>query len=78
MGSELKLAVLCDFRVFRDSQTVPLPPSKKTRVLFAYLAVIQRPQRREPLIAVGTLITECPPHRSERAPFRHSAPTSGD
>jgi hypothetical protein len=49
MGSELKLAVLGDFRVFRDSQTVPLPPSKKTRVLFAYLAVIQRPQRREPL-----------------------------
>ena len=29
-------------------------------------------------IAVGTLIAECPPHRSERAPFRHSAPTSGD
>ena len=29
-------------------------------------------------IAVGTLIAECPPHRSERAPFRHSAPTSGE
>jgi hypothetical protein len=28
-------------------------------------------------IAVGTLITERPPHRSERAPFGHSAPTLG-
>jgi len=28
-------------------------------------------------IAVGTLITERPPHRSEQAQFGHSAPTSG-
>jgi len=28
-------------------------------------------------IAVGTLITERPPHRSERAQFGHSAPTLG-
>jgi hypothetical protein len=28
-------------------------------------------------IAVGTPITERPPHRSERAQFGHSAPTSG-
>ena len=28
-------------------------------------------------IAVGTLITERPPHRTERAPFGHSAPTLG-
>src|SRR6266481_5451037 len=28
-------------------------------------------------IAVGTLITERPPHRTERARFGHSAPTSG-
>jgi hypothetical protein len=28
-------------------------------------------------IAVGTLITERPPHRTEWAPFGHSAPTSG-
>ena len=28
-------------------------------------------------IAVGTLITERPPHRSERAQLRHSAPTLG-
>jgi hypothetical protein len=30
-----------------------------------------------PKIAVGTLIAERPPHRTERAQFRHSAPTSG-
>jgi hypothetical protein len=29
------------------------------------------------VIAVGTLITERPPHRSERARFGHSAPTAG-
>ena len=29
------------------------------------------------LIAVGTPITERPPHRSERAQFGHSAPTLG-
>ena len=29
------------------------------------------------LIAVGILIAEHPPHRSERAQFRHSAPTLG-
>ena len=28
--------------------------------------------------AVGTLIAERPPHRTERAPFGHSAPTSGN
>jgi hypothetical protein len=30
-----------------------------------------------PKIAVGTPITERSPHRSERARFGHSAPTSG-
>src|SRR6516225_7160863 len=49
MPSGLKLAVLGDFKVFRDRQPVPLPPSKKTRALLAYLAVVQRPQRRERL-----------------------------
>jgi hypothetical protein len=32
---------------------------------------------RIPEIAVETLITKRPPHRTERAPFGHSAPTSG-
>jgi galactonate dehydratase len=30
------------------------------------------------LIAVGMLVTEHPPHRTERARFRHSAPTLGE
>src|SRR6266581_3250604 len=30
------------------------------------------------LIAVGTLISERPPHRSVRAAFPHTAPTSGE
>src|SRR5215470_5615258 len=49
MGSRLKLAVLGEFRVIRDGQVVALPPSKKTRALLAYLAVVPRPQRRERL-----------------------------
>src|SRR5262245_53705054 len=47
----------------------------------AYYAFPEEHWRRAPLsqnrkIAVGTLITERPPHRSERAQLRHSAPTS--
>ena len=33
--------------------------------------------RRPRLIAVGTRIATCPPHKTERAPFGHSASTSG-
>ena len=40
-------------------------------------AVLQSYQDTCATIAVGTLITERPPHRSERAQFGHSAPTSG-
>jgi len=36
-----------------------------------------RTQRAVQEIAVGTLIAERPPHRTERAQFGHSAPTSG-
>src|SRR5215475_4629327 len=49
MRSGLELAVLGEFRVFRDGEMVSLPPSRKTRALLAYLAVVQRPQRRERL-----------------------------
>jgi hypothetical protein len=34
-------------------------------------------RHRAKAIAVGTLVTERPPHRSERARFGHSAPTLG-
>ena len=49
MESRLKLAVLGDFKVFRDGEVISLPPSRKTRALLAYLAVVPRPQRRERL-----------------------------
>ena len=34
-------------------------------------------EARHPLIAVGTPVTERPPHRSVRAELPHTAPTSG-
>lgn len=60
MESRLKLAVLGEFRVFRDGQLVVLPPSKKTRALLAYLAVVQRPQRRERLCEMFWQIPDDP------------------
>jgi len=41
--------VMGELAVYRDGQPLPLPQSKKTRCLLAYLAVVQRPQRRERL-----------------------------
>ena len=41
-------------------------------------AISHRKRRRKrKTIAVGTLIIERPPHRSVRAEFPHTAPTSG-
>lgn len=45
----LDMRVIGDFAVLRDGVPVALPQSKKTRCLLAYLAVVQRPQRRERL-----------------------------
>lgn len=45
----LELGFLGDFEVRRDGQPQPLPPSKKTRALLAYLALQPRPFRREQL-----------------------------
>ncbi len=49
MSQRLELGVLGPLRVVRDGDSVPLPPSRKTRALLAYLAVQGRPQRRERL-----------------------------
>ncbi|HUG62223.1 MAG TPA: alpha/beta fold hydrolase, partial [Methylomirabilota bacterium] len=49
MGSNLEIRVLGDLQVLRDGETIELPPSKKARALLAYLAVVERPQRRERL-----------------------------
>ncbi len=48
-GVSLEIRVLGDFTVVRGGEIVTLPPSKKTRALLAYLACVDRPQRRERL-----------------------------
>src|SRR5262245_48585801 len=45
----LEVRVLGEFAVRRNGEDVALPPSRKTRALLAYLAVVGRPQRRERL-----------------------------
>jgi pimeloyl-ACP methyl ester carboxylesterase/DNA-binding SARP family transcriptional activator/class 3 adenylate cyclase len=45
----LEVHVLGEFAVLRAGKDVGLPPSRKTRALLAYLAVVGRPQRREHL-----------------------------
>ena len=45
----VEVCVLGEFAVRRDGKDVGLPPSRKTRALLAYLAVVGRPQRRERL-----------------------------
>src|SRR4051812_3023967 len=49
MNGQLKIGVLGELCVVRDGKPVPLPRSKKTRALLAYLVVSGRPQRRERL-----------------------------
>jgi DNA-binding SARP family transcriptional activator len=47
--SGLELRFLGDFAVIRDGQALPLPPSRKTRALLAYLAMSPKRFRREHL-----------------------------
>src|SRR5262245_11404734 len=47
MMAPLQIKVLGELAVLRDGQEIVLPPSKKTRALLAYLAVINRRQRRD-------------------------------
>src|SRR5262245_21428127 len=48
-GGLLDIRVLGEFAVLRDGEPVALPPSRKTRALIAFLAVVGRPQPRERL-----------------------------
>ena len=45
----LEFRFLGDFEVRKDGRALPLPPSKKTRALLAYLSLQARPFRREQL-----------------------------
>jgi pimeloyl-ACP methyl ester carboxylesterase len=49
MRSRLQIRVLGELSVARDGKSLPLPASKKTRALLAYLAVVARPVRRDHL-----------------------------
>jgi pimeloyl-ACP methyl ester carboxylesterase/DNA-binding SARP family transcriptional activator len=49
MKGPLQIKVLGELVVLRDSREIILPPSKKTRALLAYLAVMNRRQRRDHL-----------------------------
>lgn len=48
-GDRLQVNVLGNLEVSRGGTPAALPPSRKTRALLAYLAVVDRPQRRERL-----------------------------
>lgn len=49
LGNELSISVLGGLTVRRDGYSLPLPPSRKTRALLAYLAVTARTHRRQRL-----------------------------
>ena len=49
MSAAFEIRVLGDFTVRCDGEPAPLPQSRKTRALLAYLVVQERPQRRERL-----------------------------
>lgn len=46
---DLELKLLGEFKVIRDGKALPLPPSRKTRALLAYLCLNRRRFRREHL-----------------------------
>ncbi|HEY5285132.1 MAG TPA: BTAD domain-containing putative transcriptional regulator, partial [Polyangia bacterium] len=45
----IQIRLLGELALLRNGRALPLPPSKKTRALLAYLAVIGKPQLREHL-----------------------------
>jgi pimeloyl-ACP methyl ester carboxylesterase/DNA-binding SARP family transcriptional activator len=49
MTHSLKIIVLGELQILRDDKPVPLPRSRKSRALLAYLMLNDRPQRRERL-----------------------------
>ncbi len=56
----LRLRLLGDIEVSRDGAPQPLPPSKKTRALLAYLALTGRPHRRDRLCTLFWEIADDP------------------
>jgi hypothetical protein len=62
---------------FTPSTTHGGHPRSRGAPVATTMASSVRCSRVNLLIAVGTLIAERPPHRTERAQFGHSAPTLG-
>jgi pimeloyl-ACP methyl ester carboxylesterase/DNA-binding SARP family transcriptional activator len=60
MSGRLQISVLGELRIQRDGETVSLPPSRKTRALVAYLAVVGRSQRRDHLCELFWAIPDDP------------------
>jgi DNA-binding SARP family transcriptional activator len=60
----LELHFLGDFEVVRDGKPLPLPPSKKTRALLAYLSLNPRLIALEP-------VEVAPPRRRRRQVENH-------
>jgi DNA-binding SARP family transcriptional activator len=52
MTRDVEIRVLGPLEVARDGQSVPLPPSKKTRALLAYLTLTRRAHSRDRLCAM--------------------------
>jgi pimeloyl-ACP methyl ester carboxylesterase/DNA-binding SARP family transcriptional activator len=52
MPSHIQICLLGELRIARDGRQLDLPPSKKTRALFAYLLLTGRPHRRERLCEI--------------------------
>lgn len=52
MKTALETQLIGDFRIFHRGEPIPLPKSKKTRALLAYLIVSNRPVRRERLCEI--------------------------
>jgi hypothetical protein len=71
MRGRLQISVLGELMVALDGKPVPLPASKKTRALLAYLAVVARPLRRDHLCE---LLWEAPDKVRIRVPMRSTGP----
>src|ERR1700755_2098749 len=60
MGVELELRMLGGLDVRRAGKSLPLPPSKKTRALLAYLGLTRRAHHRDTLCSLLWDVTDDP------------------
>ncbi|MCL2591167.1 MAG: hypothetical protein FWD67_09930, partial [Betaproteobacteria bacterium] len=75
-GTELSQFSLFSYRTLEE-RIPDAHPLRKLRVLVDGILADLRAEL-ETLVAVGTAVARCPPHRSVRAELPHTALTSGD